>query len=256
MRVQYFGVLSGESGTRRTIDAMQRLVREGRIDPTIIYTAQQLVRNIPRNDFRSQASALHEFVKRYVGYVRDPRSTELLRSPFWTLYYQAGDCDDQAVLLCALAEAIGLKTRFKTIKADATFPDEFSHVYGQIQMPDSGEWITSDTIVPGATIGWEAEERFGSRTWGGMGGMSLGAEATATSGPTFMQSLGNAFTGLLVQATPGLLNQWGVGSGTTSTSTTPRPAAAAGGLPSWLLPAGAVAGVGALVIFLKTRRRA
>jgi len=147
---------------------MQQLVRDGKTDETIIFLAQQLARTCDRDDFRCQASRIFEYVKKNIHYVQDPTGTELLRSPICTLYYRAGDCDDQAVLFSALAESIGLRTRFKTIKASAANPDEFSHVYSEVLIPNRG-WMPSDTIVSTAKLGWEAPHHFGVHTWEGMG---------------------------------------------------------------------------------------
>lgn len=170
MRVELYGYLGGWRGTSRTISKMRKLVTQGRTDPTVLFAAQRLARKRDPRDYRGQADELFKFVKKHIHYVRDPRDTELIRSPFWVLYYRAGDCDDQAILFSALAEAIGFKTRFKTIKADPRTPDEFSHVYSQVFIPDKG-WMSADTIVPNARFGWEADERFGSSVWEGGGNM-------------------------------------------------------------------------------------
>lgn len=174
MQVDRYPNVTGWAGTNRTIRAMEDMVKKGRADETIIFLASQVLRKVDPKDYFGQVSALHEWVKKNIHYVRDPNGVELLRSPFWTLYYKAGDCDDQAVLLSSLAQAVGFKTKFKAIKGDSRFPDEFSHVYSQVLIPEKG-WVTSDTIVPHAKLGWESEERFGSYTWGGLG--MLGEES-------------------------------------------------------------------------------
>lgn len=264
MRVDLYGNVSGQAGTDRTIKAMRRLVNEGRTDPTIVFLAQQLARNYDRKDYASQARAIHKYVQQHIHYVKDPRGTEMLRSPFWTLYYKAGDCDDQAVLVAALAEAIGFATRFKTIKADPSYPNEFSHVYSQIQIPTTGSWVTSDTIVPGADIGWEAEEMFGSRTWEGLG--MLGEEAVAAAGTTsFWGKIGTALSSSLATGVQTVVSNYVSNYVDKATGKEPAAAAAAaavatkqvaasGGMPSWLLPIGIVLGTVGLAVVVKRRR--
>jgi len=149
---------------------MHRLVDKGKKHPTVIFLAEQLARKKDSKDYVGQATELFKWTKKNIHYVRDPRGVELLRSPFWTLQNRAGDCDDQAILFSALAEAIGFSTRFKTIKANFSNPSEFSHVYSQVEIPGKG-WVSADTIVPHANLGWEAKERFGSQVWSGGLGM-------------------------------------------------------------------------------------
>jgi len=266
MKVRLYGNVSGQAGTDRTIHAMRRLVNEGRTDPTIIFLGQQLARKYDRKDYASQARAIHKYVQSNIHYVKDPRATEMLRSPFWTLYYKAGDCDDQSVLVAALAEAIGFKTRFKTIKADPSYPQEFSHVYSQIQLPNTGEWVTSDTIVPGVDIGWEAEDMFGSRTWEGLGmlgadpgpisldpaggGASSGAATTASS-TSFWGKVGNSLSSALATGAQNVVQNY---VNQLAGSKQPAAQAASSGIPSWLLPVGVAVGAVGLAVMVKRRR--
>lgn len=173
MRLNYYNNVGGWRGTQRTVREMKKLVREGKRDPTIVFAASQLARKCHHKDFLCQATKIFGFVKSHIHYVRDPRAVELVRSPFWTLYYRTGDCDDQAILFCALAESIGFKTRFKGIKADPSEPTEFSHIFSQVLVPGHG-WLSADTIVQKAKLGWESPSNFGEHVWeeGGMSGMA------------------------------------------------------------------------------------
>ncbi|MBX7224018.1 MAG: transglutaminase family protein [Blastocatellia bacterium] len=58
-----------------------------------------------------QAAALFDYVKKKVKYVPDPRGVNYVTRPDITLKFGGGDCDDQAVLLASLCEAIGMQTR-------------------------------------------------------------------------------------------------------------------------------------------------
>jgi len=182
--------MSGTAGTERTIRAMERLIREGTGDTTVIYTAGQLVRGIDQKDYLGQASKLFSFVQNGVQYVRDPVGVEYVKTPLKTLHDRTGDCDDQAVLFSALARAIGFTTRLKAIKSDPRWPGEFSHVFSQVNIPGRG-WVTSDTIVPTATLGWEApkQRQFGSRVWGSDGGMSGMNYDIDASGSSFADTI-------------------------------------------------------------------
>ncbi len=278
MRTQLYGNLQGSPGTQRTINVMKRLTREGRVDPTVIFLAQQIARKYDRKDFIGQARGIHKYVQEHIHYVKDPRGTEMVRSALWTMHYRAGDCDDQAVLVASLAEAIGFRTRFKAIKVDPNWPGEFSHVYTQIQIPTSGEWVTSDTIVPGVDVGWEAEDMFGSRTWEGLGSMSryaslygLGEDApgpisldpssttaaATKSSSSFWGSIGSALKETVVAGAKDVATGYMTKLKEQAGIATAKPAAQAvggGGIPSWLLPVGVVAGVGGLILLVKRKR--
>jgi hypothetical protein len=262
MKVQLYGNLHGNAGTQRTVNVMRRLVREGRTDPTIVFLARQIARKFDRRDYRGQARGIHLYVRDHIHYAKDPRGTEAVASPIWTLYHKAGDCDDQAILVASLAEAIGFETRFKAIKVDPRFPGEFSHVYAQIRMPGSGAWVTSDTIVPGKDLGWEAEDMFGSRTWEGLGMYStlygLGDEpAQAASQQSFWGNIGNALKSTLMDGTQNVVSNLmtRLRERTGTTVPTQPTVAPSSGIPSWLLPVGVVAGAVGLAILVKRKRR-
>jgi hypothetical protein len=177
MTLRLFPNLTGLRGTERTIAAMRELVEAGKTDPKVVLKAHEIIRNIDRNDWYKIGSAIFQYVHDNIAYVRDPIGVEFVKSPAITLATRSGDCDDQSVVFSALAESIGLATRFKAIKADPKYPMEFTHVYSQANVPGRG-WVTADTIVPQAKFGWEAEN-FPGRTWGGVNGMSFIPAATA-----------------------------------------------------------------------------
>lgn len=74
-----------------------------------------------------QAIAVLQALKEYrVGYARDPNTPydrlsreqsaiDFLQFPRETLQYKAGDCDDLAILYCALLESLAVKTAFITV---------------------------------------------------------------------------------------------------------------------------------------------
>lgn len=169
MRLELYPNLTGMAGTERTIVNMRRLVESGKQDPKVVLQAHKIVRKIDRNNWYGMADAIFRFVHDKIAYIRDPIGVEFVKSPAITLETKTGDCDDQAVLFSALAESVGIKSRFKTVKADPRYPAEFSHVYSQVQIPKKG-WVTGDTIVPRAKFGWEAKD-FAAKTWPGVSGI-------------------------------------------------------------------------------------
>lgn len=86
------------------------------------------------------AKALLYFVRQEIEYVNDP-PLEYVKGPRETLINGAGDCDDQAVLLANLLNAIGIETRFVFIPG---------HVYVEGYLPEAlaryrdGGWVAMD----------------------------------------------------------------------------------------------------------------
>jgi len=60
---------------------------------------------------------VNAWVAKNINYVRDP-NFELVQRPEETLKLRAGDCDDVAVLLASMYEALGLKTKFALMDTD------------------------------------------------------------------------------------------------------------------------------------------
>lgn len=139
----------GVAGVRRTLAIMVDLVRTFKTDVNVRNTAVQLVQACPDKDYRCELSTLQHFVRDQVRYVRDVDTAETLQTPVQTLKLMAGDCDDKAVLLNALACAIGFSTRFCAIGVRG---QPFSHVMAQARLGPS--WINCETIVEGVEIGW------------------------------------------------------------------------------------------------------
>jgi len=74
-----------------------------------------------------QAKAIYYFVRNNLIYISDP-PYEYVKGPKETLLTKGGDCDDHAVLLANLMEAIGIETEF-------VFTE--NHVYNRIYLPES-----------------------------------------------------------------------------------------------------------------------
>jgi len=131
---------------------MQQLVRRALRDekqfPALRRLVAGLTRRLSQKDRGGELRALFDFVQRRIRYLGDARGIETLQTPLETLQLGAGDCDDKAMLLSALAEIIGYPTRFVAVGMQ---PDRFSHVYVEAKLRDS--WIPLDATEPHAA-GW------------------------------------------------------------------------------------------------------
>lgn len=142
---------------------MHKLVESGRRDMTVRSLAGNIIAGCGQKNWRCYAQKLFDWVRKHITYIYDPQDVEMVIHPKITIKAKAGDCDDQVVLLAALAESIGLNTAFVTIKA-VPDSDEFTHVYLYIFMPGSNTPIAADTTMPYG-LGWEPPRNMPRRVW-------------------------------------------------------------------------------------------
>ena len=133
----------GAEGTRRTLERMRELVLAARIDPVIFNLSRQIVAAVPGKGYVAEATAIQNWVRRNIRYVRDVHGVETLTPPTWLLGLGQGDCDDQSMLVSALLESIGHPTQFVAVGHD---PQEFSHVF--VETFVNGRWHAVETTEP------------------------------------------------------------------------------------------------------------
>jgi len=109
----------GDRGVEQTIDAMKRLIQEGKKDPLIHECAANILRNarVPAFDWHGEIRAIGEWVSRNVRFTRDVYGKETLHSAREIVRLGIGDCDDFTILICALLGTVGVKTRIVTISS-------------------------------------------------------------------------------------------------------------------------------------------
>lgn len=104
--------------------------------------ALQLYNAEPRNAER-RARAIHRWVKDHIWFVREPKET--FQSPTYTIAFGAGDCDDHAILLNAIAKNAGLTARIRPLKKPN---GDVKHAFVEILLRE--EWIPIETTVDAA----------------------------------------------------------------------------------------------------------
>ena len=112
-------------------------------NPLIKQTANKIVSlSGCKNSKTCNAKSIFYFTRDNINYVNDPVTSEYLSTAVQTLNTQVGDCDDSAILLSNLLQAIGIPTRFVFIP---------SHVYVQAYLPEAmkkykadGDWVNLD----------------------------------------------------------------------------------------------------------------
>jgi hypothetical protein len=139
---------TGYRGTTSTIGHIQALIRAGAKD---FYVRQRaidilLARQVRPKDYLGEIKALFEWVQRNVRYTKDPYRVEVLHTARRMLELRAGDCDDMAILLGAMLEAIGHPVRLVVTGPDPLRPRLFTHVYLEVYL--KGRWVPLDATMP------------------------------------------------------------------------------------------------------------
>lgn len=167
-RVHAVPLLHGDAGTAQTISLARKLVERAVHDESINVFAVGIVRDTPNHDDVSKVRAIWDWVVAHIAYVMDPvgpgGAKEVLRTARDTILLRAGDCDDiNAVLLPTLLGSVGYCTRVVTVAVDPSNPDQFSHVYCEVDI--NGEWVALDAARPGAQFGLAPHRYFKKKIW-------------------------------------------------------------------------------------------
>jgi transglutaminase-like putative cysteine protease len=147
-RVGYLQIAEGKEGIRQTLLLMADIVRRYRANPAVLTKARALTQSLRQKDYYGEIRVLHEFVRDSIRYVKDPVGVETVATPDQTLAIGQGDCDDKAVLVASLLEALGHDCRFVAV---GFTPGEFTHVL--VQTRAGPGWVNVETTEPVA-LGW------------------------------------------------------------------------------------------------------
>ncbi len=61
-------------------------------------------------DREGQVNAIYRYIVEEFTYIADPEGAESIQSPFETLQFEGGDCEDLTILACSLLENMGIRT--------------------------------------------------------------------------------------------------------------------------------------------------
>jgi len=171
----------GVAGTDATVAEMNRLVQEGLRSGQVRFTALEIIQEagVEARDWAGEIQAIFDWVTDNIRYTKDPYELETVHSPDAILELRAGDCDDQSIILAALLQSLGHKTRFKVIASRNA--QVFNHVYIEVYL--DGEWIPLDATNPTPLVGWESPVILNSKTYEGGNMYRNEIEGLAAAGP-------------------------------------------------------------------------
>lgn len=133
----------GAAGTATVLAQMGSMIRHGKTDLRIRGRALRIVAGLPHKAFVLQLRAVQRWVQENIQFVRDVRGVETVTDPVYTLATRAEDCDGQSVLVAALLESIGFRTR---LVASGPDPETFVHVHAEAYA--AGTWYALETTEP------------------------------------------------------------------------------------------------------------
>lgn len=165
----------GWAGTNQTVAKIMQLVDDSLIDPLVVTTAQNIVRNVRERDRMAELRAISAFIRSKIRYTNE--SIETLKTPRLMVqeiqkYGKAvGDCDDSVILWMALLKSIGHKVR--AVVVSQRRDKAATHIYAEDFI--NGKWVSDDTIVKYKPLGWAVpeRERTVTRHYAAMGGIQM-----------------------------------------------------------------------------------
>jgi hypothetical protein len=133
----------GVAATDATIREIARICQNDlRSGPAVRFHATRILQDarVAGKDQVREAKAIFEWVRSHVRYQKDPVGIETVQSPVVTLRLRAGDCDDHAALVAALASAVGIPSRFRVVGATV---NNLMHIVPELFA--GGRWWWADT---------------------------------------------------------------------------------------------------------------
>ena len=143
----------GYAGTKKTVDYIAQLIREGAKDFCVRQRAIDILirMRVRPKDYLGEIQTLFEWVKNNVRYTRDIHHVELLHSARRMLELRAGDCDDMTILLASMIKSIGHPVRLVLVGFNPRKKKLFSHIY--LEALCKGLWIPLDATM-NRPMGW------------------------------------------------------------------------------------------------------
>ena len=137
---------------RGRLAELRRIVEAHKIHPVIRAMAIRILRSYraPSRDRHAQARAIQAWVQSNLLYIPEPGDTWM--DPLRTLWIGGGDCDDHAIVVASLLEAIRIPTRFVVLRRRG----RGFHVYAEAGFPDRrpATWVPVETVLP-VPFGWD-----------------------------------------------------------------------------------------------------
>ena len=179
-----------DASTSATVQAMCKHIANAQRDPWFLAIAHNLTRS---KELADKISSVFLWCKAAIRFQRDEESV-------WNLYKELnhvdfliepaalvrmmprayGDCDEFTMFSLACLTALGVPCEIVTVACDRDRPGFWSHVYGQVVLPD-GRRLALDCSPAGKYPGWEvpAADVQRRQVWGMDGNIVYDAPAAS-----------------------------------------------------------------------------
>ena len=136
-----FNAGEGVAATKAALQLMRSVALTFSTNAQVRNLAASLVQNLPPRDDLAEATALFQYVRDNVRFLRDPVTVELIQSVDYMLSQDVpqGDCDDKCTLLASLLLSIGFPVRFVAVGYQKNV---FVHVLLQVAV--DGQWLYAE----------------------------------------------------------------------------------------------------------------
>ncbi|NPA52693.1 MAG: hypothetical protein GXO22_07340 [Aquificae bacterium] len=137
-------VLEGKvNDIQEEIDLLKNIVADAKKNPFFRQLATQIINSFPcqHKNYDCYVYAVAKWVRDNIKYIKDITGYETLQTPENTLAISGGDCDDHAILVATLLNAIGIKTAFKIVGKDG----KYKHIYVIAITPKGKKWVVDTT---------------------------------------------------------------------------------------------------------------
>lgn len=138
----------GVAGIKLTLDLMAEMARRGRESWKVRRLAENLVHGVSQKNYLEEVRKIQEWVRDNIRYTRDIRDVETLAPAEFTISRGMGDCDDKALLVATLLEAVGHHTRFVAVGRRM---NDYEHVLVEVNI--NGTWVPVET-TENVPLGW------------------------------------------------------------------------------------------------------
>ncbi len=95
------------------------------------------------NSNKDPVTSLYDYVRMNIKFVSDPED-EYIASPCETILSGGGDCEDQAILLASLLEAVGIDSRIVWIPGEHTFVGIVTNATNINGLCEDSQWFHED----------------------------------------------------------------------------------------------------------------
>ena len=165
------GIISeGIVGSYQTVNLIREVAHKQKGNPLIRRLAENIIDQyqVKNHYYLDEAKAIGSYVQDKIHYMKDPANIELVISPdIMVKKIQngrgKGDCDDMALLTCALLLSIGHRPYLRIVRHKA-MTGGFNHIYVVIynnNLKQKKQRLVIDPIVKDEPIGFELKHRSG-----------------------------------------------------------------------------------------------